>query len=77
MPDTPAANEGLLLNLTRQLTAVEGSINDIATYASAVRQEAIPSSSELEARHKVLDQIWQQASNVMLSIRLDGAVNIV
>lgn len=54
--------------LTRQLTAIEGSLKDLETFTAGVDGRNLPSSSELEARDQLLNEVWQQASAVLLKL---------
>ena len=61
-------DEETIAVLTRQLTAVEGSLKEIADFAASITEETLPSSEILEARDLTLDDIWKQASNVLLKL---------
>lgn len=65
------AEDDPVAGLLRQLTAMEGALRDLSEYAmQEVDADDLPSSGDLEARHQVLDDIWRQAT--MILIKLEG-----
>ena len=54
--------------LTRQLTAVEGALKEMADFTASITEDTLPSSAELEARNMVLNDIWKQASSILLKL---------
>lgn len=67
-PEDPA------VALVRQLTAMEGSLKDMEAYVKSVTDQNLPSSSELEARDQMLNEVWRQATSVLL--KLEGVKGV-
>lgn len=61
-------DEEIAAGLSRQLTAVEGSIKEIPTFTNLIIGNNMPSSTELEARHELLNEILRQATSILLRL---------
>ena len=62
------ADEETVVVLTRQLTAVEAALKEMADFTASITEETLPSSATLEARHMALGDIWKQASSILLNL---------
>lgn len=54
--------------LTRQLTALQGSIGDLSNYAADCTEDNLPTTAQIEARHQLLDEIIKQATQTLLKL---------